>query len=178
MTEKKTKKCEVCGARKPIEDFSKAYKCRCKACVAEEARMHRASQEAEANRIRPRLKDGVHRVGSRPVVFKKARIRTTGEIVDVTPQDEAITCKCHVFKAVDGRVIPASVLQFEPEIDWEQRTYEIAQSIMAANMSDMVLINQHGEIKESLQEAIAEIAEMSVYSAKVLIAELQKGNAQ
>lgn len=177
MTDKKTKKCEVCGARKPIEDFSKAYKCRCKACVAEEARMHRASQDAEADRIRPRLKDGVHRVGSRPVVFKKARIRATGEIVEVTPQDEPMTYTGYPYKAVDGRMIPSCALQFEPEIDWEQRTFEIAKSIMAANMSDMVLINQHGEIKESLKEAIAEIAEMSVYSAKVLIAKLQKGNA-
>lgn len=104
MTEPKTKKCEVCGEKKPIQDFSKAYKNRCKACVAAEARMHRASQEAATERIRPRLKDGVHRVGSRVVVFKKARIRATGEIVEVTPQDEPMTYSGYPYKAADGEV--------------------------------------------------------------------------
>lgn len=124
-----TRKCEVCGEIKPVTDFSKSYRNRCKPCVAAEARIHRASQEAEANKIRPRLKDGVHRVGSRPVVFKKARIRATGEIVEVTPQCEPMTYTGYPYKAVDGRMIPACALQFEPEIDWEQRRYEIAKDI-------------------------------------------------
>lgn len=33
-----TKKCEICGAVKPIEEFSKSYRNRCKKCVAEQAR--------------------------------------------------------------------------------------------------------------------------------------------
>lgn len=178
MTEPKTKKCEVCGEKKPIQDFSKAYKNRCKACVAAEARMHRASQESAAERIRPRLKDGVHRVGSRVVVFKKARIRATGEIVEVTPQDEPMTYSSYPYKAADGRLIPACALQFEPEIDWEQRRYEIAKSIMAVNMNDLMLVTKTPECEQSTKEVIAKIAEMSVYSANTLIDKLQKGDVQ
>lgn len=37
----KTKKCEICGEVKPITDFSKSYKHRCKACVAEMTRNSR-----------------------------------------------------------------------------------------------------------------------------------------
>lgn len=51
MTESKTKECEICGARKPVADFSKSYKYRCKACVAAEARMHRASQSTAVEKI-------------------------------------------------------------------------------------------------------------------------------
>lgn len=53
MSEKKnqeTRKCEVCGEMKPVADFSKSYRNRCKACVAAEARMHRAVQAPAAER--------------------------------------------------------------------------------------------------------------------------------
>ena len=35
------KKCEICGQMKPQNEFSKSYKRRCKACVAEAARNDR-----------------------------------------------------------------------------------------------------------------------------------------
>ena len=35
------KKCEICGQMKPQNEFSKSYKHRCKACVAEAARNNR-----------------------------------------------------------------------------------------------------------------------------------------
>lgn len=35
------KRCEICGQEKPQHEFSKAYKHRCKACVAEAAREER-----------------------------------------------------------------------------------------------------------------------------------------
>lgn len=35
------KKCEICGQMKPQNEFSKSYKRRCKACVAEAARRDR-----------------------------------------------------------------------------------------------------------------------------------------
>lgn len=37
-----TKKCEICGEIKPIEEFSKSYRNRCKQCVAEQTRSMRA----------------------------------------------------------------------------------------------------------------------------------------
>lgn len=39
------KKCEICGKILPQEDFSKSYKNRCKACVAEFARDKRYAQK-------------------------------------------------------------------------------------------------------------------------------------
>jgi len=38
-----SKRCEVCGQFKPVEDFSKSYKNRCKKCVASMSRMRRDS---------------------------------------------------------------------------------------------------------------------------------------
>lgn len=172
MTEPKTKKCEVCGEKKSIQDFSKAYKNRCKACVAAEARMHRASQDAEAGRIKPRLKDGVHRVGSRVVTFKKARIRATGEIVEVMPQDEPMTYTGYPYKAVDGRLIPSCALQFEPEIDWEQRTFEAALAALTGILSNPAITDCYDDGVMTSAAHDAEIA------TRTLIAELQKGEAR
>lgn len=134
MTEPKTKKCEVCGARKPLSDFSKSYKNRCRACVAAEARLHRASEAEELNRIKPKLKEGAHRIGSRVEVFKKAQIKVTGEVVEVVPC-ESLKCTVPAFKTLDGRIIPHSLLQFTPEIDWEQRRYELAKDIFVHRLT-------------------------------------------
>lgn len=46
-----TRKCEVCGEIKPVADFSKSYRNRCKLCVAVEARMRRASQSTAVEKI-------------------------------------------------------------------------------------------------------------------------------
>ena len=37
----KIKRCEICGEVKPLSEFSKSYKNRCKKCVAEETRSKR-----------------------------------------------------------------------------------------------------------------------------------------
>lgn len=39
------RECEVCGKYKPIADFSKSYPHRCKACVAENARLSRKAKK-------------------------------------------------------------------------------------------------------------------------------------
>lgn len=45
-----TKKCEICGEIRPIEEFSKSYRNRCKQCVAEHTRSIRALNKiARAN---------------------------------------------------------------------------------------------------------------------------------
>lgn len=171
MTEPKTKKCEVCGARKPLSDFSKSYKNRCRACVAAEARMHRASEAEELNRIKPKLKEGAHRIGSRVEVFKKAQIKVTGEVVEVVPC-ESLKCTVPAFKTLDGRIIPHSLLQFTPEIDWEQRRYEIARDVMALQLADVQLSCKDEIERECVNELISEVAKTSVKCASLLIDEL------
>lgn len=42
----KTKKCEICGEVKPLSQFSKSYRSRCKCCVAKAARQRRAENKA------------------------------------------------------------------------------------------------------------------------------------
>lgn len=39
--QEKTKKCEICGQELPNSEFSKSYRNRCKACVAEQVREQR-----------------------------------------------------------------------------------------------------------------------------------------
>lgn len=172
MTEPKTKKCEVCGARKPVADFSKSYKNRCKACVAAEARMHRESARDEENRIKPRLKDGVHGKWTRPIVFKKARNIITGEVVEVTPDEASIKCQVPVFRTVDGRDIPQYALQFEPEIDWEQRTFEAALTALTGILSNPAITDCY---EDGVMTCAAHDATIA---ARTLIAELQKGDVQ
>jgi hypothetical protein len=38
---KTTKQCELCGETKPLSDFSKSYRNRCRTCVAEQTRTKR-----------------------------------------------------------------------------------------------------------------------------------------
>lgn len=45
------KKCEICGQMKPLGDFSKSYKHRCKACVAEAARNDRKNQKEHEHHL-------------------------------------------------------------------------------------------------------------------------------
>lgn len=44
-----TKKCEICGDIKPIEEFSKSYRNRCKQCVAEQTRIQRGLNKIQKN---------------------------------------------------------------------------------------------------------------------------------
>lgn len=46
MDKTKEKKCEVCGEVKPLSQFSKSYRNRCKQCVAEATRQKRAEDKA------------------------------------------------------------------------------------------------------------------------------------
>lgn len=64
----------------------------------------------------------------------KAKVKGTGEIVDVHPNGEKIIhLKCTNFATGDGRELLDMELDFLPTIDWEQRRYEIARDIMAAS---------------------------------------------
>lgn len=49
------RKCEICGEMKPQNEFSKSYKHRCKACVAEAARNERQRYKNQEREIREAL---------------------------------------------------------------------------------------------------------------------------
>lgn len=138
MTEPKTKKCEVCGEIKPLEDFSKSYRNRCKPCVAE---MRRKSRIVSDMTRKPKDSE-----------YKKARIKQTGEVVEVRPLGFHAKCNIPMFRTKDCREVPQYALQFEPEIDWEQRRYEIAKDVTAA------MYSKETEGKYSNPEMIADLA--------------------
>lgn len=96
------KKCTECGQTKHISEFSKSYPNRCKTCVAEHTRQMRAAEKL------------------------KAKVKVTGEVIDVEPSG-TMQVLCGSFITKDGRRMPGTALEFEKAIDWEQRRYEIAK---------------------------------------------------
>lgn len=103
----------------------------------------------------------------------KARVKSTGVLVDVTPQlninsqhskDYLYVCGNMVFKECE--------LDFSA-IDWEQRRYELAKSAMQGILSD---INQshYACSEENYEKYIPKgIARFAIACADVLINELK-----
>lgn len=94
----------------------------------------------------------------------KARIKETGEIVEVEGLFDVGTA------LVNGRYFKVSELDFLDNfetIDWEQRRYEIAKSMMAAFLSNSCSNVYMNTYENQAQEAVK--------YADVLIEELKKG---
>lgn len=94
----------------------------------------------------------------------KAKIKSTGETVNV-------------HEDINGDLVTESgslyrnwQLEFEKEIDWEQRRYEIAKELMRGFAT-----NPHNMLVDA---KIGTLAECSVSGADALIAELRKGGAE
>lgn len=158
MTEPKTKKCEVCGEIKPLADFSKSYRNRCKPCVAE---MRRKSRIVSDMMRKPNDSE-----------YKKARIKQTGEVVEVRPLGFHAKCNIPMFRTKDCREVPQYALQFEPEIDWEQRTFEAALAALTGILSNRAITDCYED------GIITSAAHDAAIAARTLIAELQKGDVQ
>lgn len=139
------KKCTECGQTKHISEFSKSYSNRCKACVAEHTRQIRAAEKL------------------------KAKVKATGEVIDVEPSG-TMQVSCGSFITKDGRRIPGTALEFEKVIDWELRRYEIAKDMLAACQS-----NAHPKV---FQMTMEEASKWAVEFADYLIAELKKGGTE
>lgn len=142
------RKCAVCGKEKPISEFSKSYPKRCKECVAEHTRQVRAEAKQDTERAVPK--------DNRP--FKKAIVKDTGETVLVR----------------EGRKFPMCALEYEKEIDWEQRRYEIAKEMLCAIYLD------EGSEKRNTGSGLLEYqslngcAKEAIRYADALIEELKK----
>lgn len=90
----------------------------------------------------------------------KAKYKTTGELIEVEPAG-SLNCPVTVYQTENGRKFPMYALEFEKEIDWEQRRYEIAKDILAATY-DFPMDGKS-------------YAKVAVGVADALIAELKKG---
>lgn len=94
----------------------------------------------------------------------KAKVKNTGEIVDVRPNGEKIVhLRCTNFATGDGRELLDMELDFLPTVDWEQRRYEIAKDVLAASFA---------QIAEDVDITI--YADISVAWADMLIEKLKK----
>lgn len=99
------KKCTECGQTKHISEFSKSYPNRCKTCVAEHTRQMRAAEKL------------------------KAKVKATGEVIDVEPSG-TMQVLCGSFITKDGRRMPGTALEFEKAIDWEHPlTYKYIEEV-------------------------------------------------
>lgn len=101
----------------------------------------------------------------------KARVRATGEIVDISPSGvTSVQRTCTKYATKDGRELLDLALEFLPNIDWEQRRYEIAKEAMNRLLAAPVVdgINPNPSFKD--------IATFSVRLADALIEELKGGS--
>lgn len=168
MDKSEYKVCEVCGKEKHISEFSKSYPRRCKECVAEHTRMIRKrSQNAEKRSQNTENRTELPKKRTETV---KARIKATGEIIDIASYARVTLSKCDSY----GDPLELGFDEVEiltektDEIDWEQRRYEIAKAAMQGRLS-----NQYGDILVGERD-FKGVAESSVEFADALIAELQK----
>lgn len=100
----------------------------------------------------------------------KAKIKSTGEIVDISPSGViSVQRTCTKYATKDGRELLDLALEFLPNIDWEQRRYEIAKEAMNGLLSAPVVdgVNPNPSFKD--------IATFSVRLADALIKELKGG---
>ncbi len=160
MDNSEYKVCEVCGQGKHISEFSKSYPRRCKACVAEHTRQVRERAKQE---------QGCAGNTDNRIETMKARIKVTGEVVDVKPFG-TMRISCGAYLTEDGRMIPGTALEFEKPIDWEQRRYEIAKGMLAACQSNAD--------PNMFQMSMEEASKWAVMFADELIAELKKGGEE
>lgn len=58
----------------------------------------------------------------------KAILKATGEAVEVNSLG-TMSISCGAYRTNDGRMIPATALEFERVIDWEQRRYELIKEL-------------------------------------------------
>lgn len=100
----------------------------------------------------------------------KARVKDTGEVVDVRPCSEPLNVRLAFYETENGRKFPMFALEFETKIDWEQRRYEIAKELMRGFAT-----NPHNMLVDA---KIGTLAEWSVSGANALIAELKKGGME
>ncbi|ERJ80050.1 hypothetical protein J5A56_00545 [Prevotella melaninogenica] len=98
----------------------------------------------------------------------KARVKNTGEIVEISPSGvTTVQRTCTKYATKDGRELLDMALDFLPNINWEQRRYEIAKSAMIGILSAPIVegVNPNPSYKD--------VATFSIRLADALIKELK-----
>ena len=113
----------------------------------------------------------------------KARVKSTGQIVEVVYDVDNCSASMTYYKDIKSRIsYRASDLEFIYDLkdpDWEQRRYEIAKSAMQGIIAnshdkDYRVLERYSSYDSWRKEYPNEIAETAVSFADALIAELKK----
>lgn len=107
----------------------------------------------------------------------KAKIKGTGEIVEVK-QKGTVHISCPAYHTTDNRIIPSFALEFEKNIDWEKRRYEIAKEAMQGILSNESIVIMLNDKSNEYYSMAKDIGKAAVTYADSLIAELKKGGEQ
>lgn len=110
----------------------------------------------------------------------KVRIKVTGEVVEIVPKGQ-MHISTAAYETEDGRRLPSTALEFEKEIDWEQRRYEIAKDLVAAMYIDDGQAQRANEAAGGIHfeyRVGKHMAKEAVQIADALIVELKKGGRQ
>ena len=97
----------------------------------------------------------------------KAKYKTTGEIIEVEPAG-SLNCPVTVYQTENGRKFPMYALEFEKDIDWEQRRFELIKSVIQGFCA-----NSEPSIAQGT--TFQQLAGWSIEIADIIIAELKKG---
>lgn len=113
----------------------------------------------------------------------KAKIKSTGEIVEVKPCKETVDIPMIVYEDENGFTILGRDLEFEKEPDWEQRRYDMAKDFTATLLgrlnydpftNNVCCCCSDGEPVNPYSN----IARMAVSAADAVIEELKKPKNQ
>lgn len=109
----------------------------------------------------------------------KTKVKTTGEVIEVSQTENIITKRGVERQYVDNKRSWCTYVQSELEfikeepcktIDWEQRRYEIAKDMMTS-------AEQHNNDTTGFKNTMAQ-AQYAIECADALITELKKGDKQ
>lgn len=104
----------------------------------------------------------------------KAKVKSTGEYVEVTPCGEPMNTCMAFYETGHGCKFQMHELEFEREIDWEQRRCEIAKDVAAIMYYDEGCEGRYWDGNGDGDFFDDEITKSSVRLADALTAELKK----
>lgn len=99
------KVCEICGKEKPLSEFSKSYKNRCKDCVAEITRENRRAEKEfkEIHKIKQDMKADKDNVDWEQRRFELAK-EYSKIFINLQHEQGRIDCGCYIPNVVDWSV--------------------------------------------------------------------------
>lgn len=98
----------------------------------------------------------------------KARVKNTGEIVEISPSGvTTVQRTCTKYATKDGRELLDMALDFLPNINWEQRRYEIAKDVLAGKYANVGFMPSKEEVLFAVRAADRLIEELKKWDKQL-----------